>query len=97
MERILNLRNRNWMWTKLLALLLCVLLVSSCGDYAALTAIDDNKKLADSLFNVRKDTLKKSFSVGCDSVYNIHYDRAVDSIKQLRIQGIKGLIDSGKE
>lgn len=67
--------------------------ISSCGDYAALEAIDENKKIADSLFIVRKDTLKESFTGVCDSVYKIHYDRAVDSIKQLRIEGIKDLIE----
>jgi len=71
--------------------------MASCGDYAALTAIDDNKKIADSLFRVNRDTLQKSFTDVCDSVYKIHYDRAVDSIKQLRIDGIKGLIDPVKE
>ena len=71
--------------------------VASFGDYAALTASEDNKKIADSLFSVNRDTLQKSFTNVCDSVYKIHYDRAVDSIKQLRIDGIKGLIDPGKE
>lgn len=85
------------MLTRIAALLLLILLFGSCGDYAALEAIDENKKRADSLFLVKKDTLTKSFTGLCDSMYKKHYDRAVDSIKQLRIEGIKGLIDPEKE
>ncbi len=81
------------MWIRLIILIVCVFSVASCGDYAALEAIDENRKMADSLFIVRKDTLNKSFEGVCDSVYKIHYDRAVDSIKQLRIEGIKDLIE----
>ena len=84
------------MWTKAVAVILSLFLITSCGDYAALEAIDDNKKIADSLFRVKKDTLKKSFKGVCDSVYKVHYERAVDSIKQLRIEGIQGLIDPEK-
>lgn len=80
-----------------LILVLCIFLLGSCGDYAALEQIESNKKLADSLYNVNKDTLNKSFKGTCDSIYKIHYDRAIDSIKQLRIEGIKGLIDPDKE
>lgn len=81
------------MRTKFLACILISFFVSSCGDYAALEAIEENKKIADSLFFSQKDTLKKSFKPICDSVYKIQYDIAVDSIKKLRIEGIKGLID----
>lgn len=81
------------MLTRILGILFCVLMFGSCGDYAALEAIESNRKKADSLFIVKKDTLQKSFKGICDSMYQIHYDRAVDSIKQLRIEGIKGLID----
>ena len=81
------------MLIRLVILFAIIFSTSSCGDYAALEAIDENKKIADSLFIVRKDTLNKSFSGVCDSVYKIHYDRAVDSIKLLRIEGIKDLIE----
>jgi len=78
---------------------ICILLsfsIASCGDYAALEAIEANKKVADSLFRANKDTLNIGFKTICDSVYKVHYDRAVDSIKQLRIEGIQGLIDPDK-
>lgn len=79
---------------------ICILFslsITSCGDYAALEAIDANRKTADSLFKANKDTLTKMFKPLCDSVYKVHYDRAVDSIKQLRIEGIQGLIDPDKK
>ncbi len=85
------------MLIRVLTLIACLLTLASCGDYAALEAIENNKKIADSLFRVQKDTLRKSFQAECDSVYKIHYDAAVDSIKQLRIEGIKGLINPEKE
>lgn len=78
---------------KIAGIFLICCFMSACGDYAALEAIETNKRTADSLFKVNQDTLKKSFTGICDSVHKIHYDRAVDSIKQLRIEGIKGLID----
>ncbi len=82
---------------KFSAIILFAILISSCGDYAALEAIEVNKKTADSLFRSHKDTLDKSFKTICDSMYKIHYNQAIDSIKQLRIEGIKGLIDPAKE
>lgn len=81
------------MKTRIAGFIAICFLLGSCGDYAALEAIETNKRTADSLFRVRQDTLKKSFTGICDSVYKVHYDRAVDSIKQLRIEGIKGLIN----
>lgn len=82
---------------KVVAIILLSILIGSCGDYAALEAIDVNKKTADSLFRSHKDTLNKSFKTICDSMYKVHYDRAVDSIKHLRIEGIKGLIEPPNE
>ena len=66
----------------------------SCGDYAALEAIERNKKVADSLYHVEKDTISKSFEYICDSVHKIEFERAVDSIKILRLEGIKDLIEN---
>lgn len=77
--------------------ILIMIFVSSCGDYAALEAIENNRRTADSLFKVNRDTLLKTFEPICDSMYKVHYDRAVDSIKQLRIEGIQGLIDPDKK
>lgn len=77
----------------MVGLVMICLGLTSCGDYAAMEALETNKKTADSLYRASKDTLSKSFTGICDSMYKVHYDRAVDSIKQLRIEGIKGLID----
>jgi len=78
---------------KSVVIILLSMSITSCGDYAALEAIEVNKKIADSLFRANKDTLTLGFKPICDSVYKVHYDIAVDSIKQLRIEGIQGLID----
>jgi len=77
-------------------ILILLLTITSCGDYAVLEAIEVNKKKADSLFRFDKKELTESFKTICDSVYKIHYDRAVDSIKQLRIEGIQGLLEPEK-
>ncbi len=66
----------------------------SCGDYAALEAIEKNKKMADSIYHVQKDTISKSFEDICDSVHKMEFERAVDSIKLLRLEGIKDLIEN---
>jgi len=84
------------MKSKIAFCLFMILSVVSCGDYAALETIEFNKKKADSLFRENRDTLNVGFKTICDSMYKIHYDRAVDSIKQLRIEGIQGLIDPDK-
>ena len=78
----------------LFLLLLISLILFSCGDYAALEAIDKNKRIADSLYYVQKDTIKKSYDELCDSIYGLEFDRALDSIKILRLEGIKDLIEN---
>ena len=75
--------------------LLCILVLAfySCGDYAALEAIEDNRRFADSLYRAHLDSIKKEFKVECDSVYKMQYDIAVDSFKKLHLKNIKKLVD----
>lgn len=75
-----------------LFLILGIICLSSCGDYATLELIDENKKLADSLFRVNRDSLYKTFDTDCDSIYPMIFNRAVDSIKIIQLEKIKELI-----
>lgn len=68
-------------------LIICFLF-QSCGDYAAMEQADANKKQADSLFRVHKDSLTKILEKYCDSIYTLQYDIAIDSIREEQLEKI---------
>lgn len=71
-----------------LVFILMALMLTSCGDYAALEQSKKNKKYADSLITVHKDSLKKLLNGYCDSIYEEAYDNALDSIREKELEKI---------
>jgi len=74
-------------------LLLLVMALSSCGEYAVLEVQKDCKRVADSLFRAHKDSLLVKFNRECTAQAPTYYQQALDSLTEARITDIKNLIE----
>ncbi len=74
------------------AILITLMSLYACTDTSLAPFTDGEKKLIDSLYNFKIDSIRIHLDSLCDTTYQKVYDHAVDSIMDERISEIKKLL-----
>ena len=77
---------------KYLYVTLSLLLLGACGEYEQLEQRKIYEKRGDSLYAVKKDSIRKALGTICDMQYDSIYKHALDSLRKKQIQEIRDLM-----
>ncbi len=78
---------------KIAVILVLACLSISCGGYGDLEFDQKLQKRTDSLFSVKRASLRKEIDSLCQLRYDSVYQAAIDSIKQKQISEIQHILD----
>ena len=78
-----------------IGIVLCIIAYSSCDKPERTTLTSSEKELLDSLYSKQVSYARKEADSICDATYQMMFDRAADSIKQVYIQEIRQIVEEG--
>jgi hypothetical protein len=81
------------MKTKSIGFILIFFLLS-CNSDKRTNLSSNEKKYADSIYNISFDSLKKVTKIECDSLYKAVFETTMDSLKPIRLKEIDELFEN---
>lgn len=78
-----------------MVVVLFIVVYSSCDEPERTILTHSEKELLDSIYSKRVPYARKLADSICDATYQLMFDNAADSIKQVYIQEIKEIVEEG--
>jgi hypothetical protein len=78
-----------------IVIVLVIVIYSGCDEGERTVLTSSEKELLDSLYSKRVPYVRKEADSICDATYQMMFDRAADSIKQVYIEEIREIIERG--